>query len=196
MTDSDAVGEWLRRARSGEEAAFLELWREFQPRLLRFLRVLKCADPDDVAGETWLQVVRDLDRFRGDGADFPKWLFTVARHRAFDASRARQRRPVLPLPEDFDEFADAQAVEERVLEALSAEDAVRLLTGLPADQGRAVALRVIAGLDTAAAAAVLGRPRAAVRLALHRGLRTLAKDPEIKALLGPAECRPPVHTRR
>ena len=68
--------------RSGDEAAFLALWRELQPPLLRYLRVFGCDDPDDVASETWFQVLRDLHKFSGDDADFRRWLFTVARHRA------------------------------------------------------------------------------------------------------------------
>ena len=55
----------LARTQSGDEAAFLGLWRSLQPPLLRYLRVLGCDDPDDVASETWLQVVRDLHRFDG-----------------------------------------------------------------------------------------------------------------------------------
>ena len=36
---------------------------------LRYLRVLSCDDPDDIASETWLQVVRDLhERDNDDGA--------------------------------------------------------------------------------------------------------------------------------
>src|ERR1019366_5594578 len=42
----------LARARSGDEVGFLELWQSLQPRLLRYLRVLSCDDPDDVASET------------------------------------------------------------------------------------------------------------------------------------------------
>jgi RNA polymerase sigma-70 factor, ECF subfamily len=191
------IDEWLARARAGEEAGFLWLWRELQPPLIRFLRVLDCDDPEDVAGETWLQVVRDLKKFRGDDDDFRRWLFTVARHRAIDAARARNRRPAaVALTDDFDALADTEAVEDRVIETLSADEAVSLVSALPPDQARAVALRVIVGLDTADTATVLGRPRAAVRLSLHRGLRALAKDPAILALaedsarqelFGPAE---------
>jgi hypothetical protein len=51
--------DWaLVRARAGDEAGFLALWRSLHPRLLRYLRVVGCDDPDDVASETWLQVVR------------------------------------------------------------------------------------------------------------------------------------------
>jgi len=41
---------------------------------------------------------------------------------------------------------------------------------------------VLAGLDTAAVAAILGKSPGAVRVALHRGLRVLASDPAVQAL--------------
>src|ERR1700734_765849 len=91
------LGGLLARARSGDEAGFLELWRALQPRLLRYLHVLGCDDPDDVASETWLQEVRDLHRFTGDDEGFRRWLFTVGRHRAIDAARARIRRRISPV---------------------------------------------------------------------------------------------------
>ncbi len=69
-----------------------------------------------------------------------------------------------------------------MLHALSVRRAVRLLAALPADQAEAVALRVLAGLDTAAVAGILSKSQGAVRVALHRGLRTLSKNPEIRAL--------------
>ena len=67
-----------------------------QPALLRYLRVI-APDPDDVAGDTWLQVVDGLARFRGEEQAFRSWLFTIARHRAADSGRSRARRPAIPL---------------------------------------------------------------------------------------------------
>jgi RNA polymerase sigma-70 factor (ECF subfamily) len=49
---SDAV----RRAQDGDEDAFRELYRDLQPRLLRYLRALVGDDADDVASETWLHI--------------------------------------------------------------------------------------------------------------------------------------------
>ena len=63
-----AFDDALARARLGDETGFLVLWEALQPRLLRYLQVIGCDDVDDVAGETWLQVVRDLPKFRKGGA--------------------------------------------------------------------------------------------------------------------------------
>jgi RNA polymerase sigma-70 factor (ECF subfamily) len=181
-TETGVLDDALARASTGDEAGFLLLWRTLQPPLLRFLRVLGCEDPDDVASETWLQVVRDLHTFSGGGVDFRRWLFTIGRHRAIDAARARARRPAGPVTAALDTLADSQLVEDQVMDGLSVERAVAILGSLSRDQAEAVALRVIAGLDTPDVARILGKSAGAVRVALHRGLRALAHDPSVRAL--------------
>src|ERR1700735_442867 len=79
----------LERARDGDEAGFLELWRTLNPQLLRYLAVRGVDQREDVAAETWLQVVRDLPRFIGNSDGFRAWIFTLARHRTIDAARVR-----------------------------------------------------------------------------------------------------------
>ncbi len=179
MTNLD---EALHRARNGDETAFLALWGALQPRLLRYLQVAGCDDVDDVAGETWLQVVRDLPSFRKDSADeFRAWLFTIARHRAIDAARSRKRfldKVVAAGPAP--EATPGNPVEEEVLHALSTRQAVALVAALPANQAEVIALRIIAGLDTDVVARLLRKSPGAVRVALHRGLRTLSDDPRIR----------------
>jgi RNA polymerase sigma-70 factor (ECF subfamily) len=184
VTETSDLSAALARASAGDEAGFLELWRALQPRLLRFLRVLGCEDPDDVASETWLQVVRDLPSFAGGEEDFRRWLFTIGRHRAIDAARARSRRPAAAASAGLDILADTQVVEDQVLDALSARQAVAILAVLSPDQAEAVALRVIAGLETPDVARILGKSAGAVRVALHRGLRALASNPSVRALAG------------
>jgi RNA polymerase sigma-70 factor (ECF subfamily) len=186
-TGVTTLDEALIKARTGDEAGFLVLWDALQPRLLRYLQVIGCDDVDDVAGETWLQVVRDLAKFKKDNADeFRAWVFTIARHRAIDAARSRQRLrdKVLgagPFAATVT-VAMASPVEDEALAQLSTRQAVALVAQLPRDQAEVVALRVIAGLDTGDVARLLRKSPGAVRVALHRGLRTLANDPRIRKI--------------
>ena len=176
------LDEALVRARAGDEAGFLVLWDALQPRLLRYLQVISCADVDDVAGETWLQVVRDLPKFKKDNADeFRAWLFTIARHRAIDAARSRLRHRDKMLADTLvpPSATLGNPVEDEVLQQLSTRQAIALVAGLSKDQAEVVALRVIAGLDTEAVARLLRKSPGAVRIALHRGLRALSDDPRI-----------------
>ena len=82
----------------------------------------------------------------------------------------------------LDLLADRHLVEDQVLDGISVEGAVALLARLSPDQAEAVALRVIAGLETPDVAKILGKSAGAVRVALHRGLKALAGDPAVRAL--------------
>lgn len=181
--DGSALNEALIKAKAGDEAGFLLLWEALQPRLLRYLQVVGCDDVDDVAGETWLQVVRDLPKFKKDSADeFRAWLFTIARHRAIDAARSRRRflDKVLAAGPAPPFTAVGNPVEEEVLQQLSTQQAIAMVAALSKDQAEVVALRVIAGLETEAVARLLRKSPGAVRVALHRGLRALSDDPRIR----------------
>ena len=48
----------LDAARGGDEEAFVRVWRELHPALLRYLRVRGDESPEDVASETWMQALR------------------------------------------------------------------------------------------------------------------------------------------
>jgi RNA polymerase sigma-70 factor, ECF subfamily len=178
----EEVTEALRLARAGDESGFRFLWQQLQPRLLRFLRVYGCAEPEDVASETWLHAIRDLHRFSGDADDFRGWLFSIARHRAIDATRSRARFIDRLLRQHFVREEDHKPAEAEVLAALTTREAIKLVAALPPDQRDAVALRVIAGLDTEAAASILRKSPGSVRVALHRGLKALARNPQVAAL--------------
>ncbi|HLK75831.1 MAG TPA: hypothetical protein VKU77_19545, partial [Streptosporangiaceae bacterium] len=56
----------VERAQRGDPEAFRVLYRDIQPRLLRYLHALAGQDAEDIAAETWLQITRDLPAFTGD----------------------------------------------------------------------------------------------------------------------------------
>jgi len=170
----DSFDDVLTAAQDGDEQAFGRLWRWAQPALLRWLSVVAPSGGEDVASEVWVSVIRGLDTFRGGDREFRAWFFTIARRRAVDGARHRQRRPRtvgldgVDVPQPI-ELSEALAGEAAVATAIG------LLRSLRPDQAEVVALRIIAGLTVPETAAVVGRSDAAVRLLCHRGLRTLAK---------------------
>ncbi|MEV5431507.1 RNA polymerase sigma factor [Streptomyces sp. NPDC052701] len=169
------LGAAVARAQEGDEAAFAVAYRLVQPGLLGYLRGLVGDDAEDVASDAWLEIARDLGRFRGDGAGFRGWTATIARHRALDHLRRRRARPrAATLEQDVLELPGPQSTHEQALEAMSTERALDLVRGLPRDQAEAVLLRVVVGLDGPAAARVLGKRPGAVRTAAYRGLKRLA----------------------
>lgn len=173
--DDGELGEAVQRARSGDESAFGVLYREVHPLLLGYLRGLVGDEADDVASETWHDIIRDLRGFRGDGVAFRGWAATIARHRALDHLRRIKARPrTTALDESTAEPVAGQDSERAALENLSTERALALIAALPQDQAEAVLLRVVLGLNAPTAAKVLGKRPGAVRTAAHRGLKRLS----------------------
>ncbi|BEP14563.1 RNA polymerase sigma factor [Acidothermaceae bacterium B102] len=170
---TDPLDAVLLGARQGDETSFRQLWRQVNPRLLRYLAVRDPARFEDLAAETWLQVVRDLEQFDGDAQDFRAWLFALARHRCIDAWRTSSRQPTISVTEIQDR-STGDVTELTALERLSTAEAVALIRTLPSDQADVLGLRLIADLDVRATAEILGKSTGAVRVLCHRGLRTLA----------------------
>ncbi|MFF7472685.1 sigma-70 family RNA polymerase sigma factor [Streptomyces sp. NPDC008092] len=171
------LGAAVARAQDGDEAAFAVAYRIVQPGLLGYLRGIVGDEAEDVASDAWLEIARDLGRFRGDGAGFRGWTATIARHRALDHLRRRRVRPQAGgTDQDVLELAGPHNTHEQALESLSTERALELIRGLPRDQAEAVLLRVVVGLDGPAAARALGKRPGAVRTAAHRGLKRLARQ--------------------
>jgi RNA polymerase sigma-70 factor, ECF subfamily len=177
----------LVSAVQGEQQALADIFRAYQPRLLRYLRAQEPDMADDLAAEVWLAVARGLGRFRGDEAGFRGWLFTIARHRLIEHRRRAARRRTEPLPDDR-----LDGPVERgfggdpawlVIEQLGVQDTVEMLVaGLPADQAEAVLLRVLGGFDVAEVARIMGRSPGSVRVMCHRALKRLAANMSEEAL--------------
>jgi RNA polymerase sigma-70 factor (ECF subfamily) len=168
----------LARTRDGDPSAFATLWRQYQPSLLRYLRVTTRDAADDVASETWAAVSTSISRFDGDEPAFRAWLFTVARRRAVDHFRREARRPSVPVDPLTLRTASlaAQGADpgETAVSTLATEAALELIAELPPGQRDAVMLRAIAGLEVAHVAAIMGKRPGTVRVLAHRGLRALA----------------------
>jgi RNA polymerase sigma-70 factor, ECF subfamily len=163
-------------AAAGDEGCFALIWRDLQPPLLRYLRVVARGAAEDVASDTWVDVVQGLGHFRGDEQGFRAWVFTIARHRALDWKRHAARNQAAPMPvELFAELAAGDDPAAAALETLSTEAALELLAGLPPAQAEVLLLRVVVGLDVAAVAGIVGKRPGAVRVLAHRGLRRLAE---------------------
>lgn len=188
----------LAAARDGDEAAWAALYDELAGPMLGWLRGRGVPDPEDVLGEAFLGIARDLPRFTGDEAGFRSWAFTIAHRRGVDAVRARARRPVAPLEHDrLVPLAEAlDAGPDELAAAVARLDDAALVTALldhlTDEQREVLVLRFASDLDTASVGGLTGRSPNAVAAITVRALARLralveggvVPDPAARAAAG------------
>ena len=107
-----AEAQLLEALRAGDEAAFAQLVREYQPSLVRVARIYVStqAAAEEVAAETWLAVLNGLDRFEGRSS-LRTWIFRILTNIA----KTRAQRDGRTLP--FSALQDPGRVPEAALDA-------------------------------------------------------------------------------
>ena len=168
----------LVAARAGADWAWEEIYDRLAPKVLGYLHGLGAAEPEDVAGEVFVQMVRDLERFDGDEPAFRAWVFTIAHHRFLDERRRAGRRPVDPVAEVEEETGPAGDAEEDALDALATERVRELIGVLAPDQRAVLLLRILGGLTVEQVARAVGKRPGAVKALQRRGLAALRKHIE------------------
>ena len=140
-------------------------------------------DAEDATERTFLAALTHLPRFEerarpddGEGAStFRVWLFQIARNVVAERRRQARRRPEAPL-EAAEGVADALDLESDVATRDEARLALGAIDRLPGDRRQALVLRFVDEMTTAEIAGVLGRSEGAVRVLIHRALKSVARD--------------------
>ena len=181
----------LGALRAGDEAAFTELVRRHHASLVRLATsvVGSRAVADEVVQDTWLAVVRGVDRFEGRSS-FKTWLFHILMNRARSAAGKEWRTQ--PLGDvDADRF-DAAGVwslppvpwSDRVDDRLTAEQLVplarKVIDTLPDPQRQVLLLRDVEGLPAAEVAELLGVTDGNQRVLLHRARARVRSELEAR----------------
>ena len=149
-----------------------QVYRSMAPAVLGYLRSVRAPDPEDVLGEVFLHVTRDLPRFRGNEAALRRWVFSTAHTRAMDAHRRSSRRPPT-----FSTGSDGLVEAVPTIDSPDPfdPDLVQALAELTSDQREVIVLRFVADLPLEAVAKITGRKVGAVKALQHRALENLEK---------------------
>ena len=193
---SEADTELVDRLRAGDADAFAQLVENWSPLMLRLARthVSTPASAEEIVQETWLAVIRGLDRFEGRSS-LRTWVFRIltnqAKTRGVREARTVPWSSVVPEeqgptvdPDRFrgpdDRWPGGWTVEGRPSawepspesSAISGEIRDRLavaLAELPERQRVVVSLRDVHGLSSDEVCDALGITTANQRVLLHRG---------------------------
>jgi RNA polymerase sigma-70 factor (ECF subfamily) len=178
--------ELLESLLGGNESAFTELVRRYHATLVKVARyyVASAASAEDVAQDTWIAVLKGIEKFEGRSS-FKTWLLRICVNRARTSGVKEHRSipvdpnesgpsvsahrfdqgglwsdPPVPFTDPIDTRLDNAALLNAVREAVES---------LGEPQQAVVTLRDVEGLSTQEVATLLGLSEANVRVILHRG---------------------------
>jgi RNA polymerase sigma factor (sigma-70 family) len=163
----------LMAAQCGAEWAWAALYRDLAGAVRGYFRARGATDPEDLASETFFQIARDIQSFKGDESGFRSWVFVIAHRRLVDSWRAAGKQPRIAARVDPGNEAQGGNTEDEALERISTSEVLAALRRLTEDQRAVLALRIVGGLSAEQTAEVLGRRAGAVRALQHRGLLAL-----------------------
>jgi RNA polymerase sigma-70 factor (ECF subfamily) len=180
----DSDEDLLRRLRAGDERAFVVLVERYNDPMLRVAGsyVPSHAVAEEVVQDTWLAVLRGIDRFEGRSS-VRTWLFTILVNRARSTGVREHRTipvadagPVVDASRFGPSGAWAEPPERWIEEAESRMAAGKLaallksaIDGLPGRQRDVVLLRDVEGMSSVEVCEVLAITEANQRVLLHRG---------------------------
>jgi RNA polymerase sigma-70 factor (ECF subfamily) len=158
----DPVVELIDRVRSGDEAAFGELYRKYGPMVHGVVLARVPRDEvQDVVQEVSLAAYKNMHSLR-DARVFGPWLVKIARNRA--AEYYRSTRATEELPEHV------AGSENRKSEAA---EILRSIRSLPECYSETLILRLVDGMTAKEIAERTGLKPESVRVNLHRGMEQL-----------------------
>lgn len=177
--------ELLKLLVEGAERAFVEVVTRYHETLVRVARYYVKSDSsaEDVAQETWIAVLRGVDRFEGRSS-FKTWLLRIlvnrarstgvkehrvvptdllASERSVSASRFDKGGAWIEPPVLFTDKIDDGIVNGPIVQLVH-----EAIARLPESARAVVTLRDVEGLTTAEVAELLDLTEANVRVILHR----------------------------
>jgi RNA polymerase sigma-70 factor (ECF subfamily) len=167
----ESFDEVLSAAKRGADWAWEELYLGLAGPITGYLASRGAAEPEDLAGETFLHVARAIHSFQGDEGSFRSWVFVIAHRRMIDSRRTASRRVATHPGRDIE--TTGGNVEEEAIDHLTTAELVRALEVLTDDQREVLALRMIADLSLDETAEVMEKTIGAVKALQRRALETL-----------------------
>jgi RNA polymerase sigma-70 factor (ECF subfamily) len=163
--------DWMLAALMGDASAYRKLLGDLTLHLRSYYaRRLDPAAAEDAVQETLIAIHTRRASYE-PGLPFTAWVYGIARYKLIDEYRRHKRRATVPLDEAADLFGHDEAQE-----AIARRDVIKLLDKLPPAKRQLVKDIKLDGVSVAEAAKRTGMSESAVKVTVHRALKSLGED--------------------
>ena len=173
MGPDPGAPERIAAAKRGEAWALREIWQALSPKVQGYLTGRGVRDAEDLTSEVFIQVFERLHRFQGDETALRTFVFSVAHARYVDHLRRTSRRGTTVEFDPAQHDSIGPSAESEALRSIADQQVRAALETLSPDQRNVVLLRIVADLDLAQTADVLGKSVGAIKALQHRALAGL-----------------------
>ena len=163
--------DWMLAALAGDAGAYRMLLAGLTRHLRSYYaRRLDSGAAEDAVQETLIAI--HARRATYDPAlPFTAWVYGIARYKLIDEYRRHKRRATVPLDE-----AGALFGHDEAEEAIARRDVSKLLAKLPPAKRQLVSDIKLDGVSVADAAKRTGLSESAVKVTVHRAIKSLGED--------------------
>ncbi|HVV26846.1 MAG TPA: sigma-70 family RNA polymerase sigma factor [Rhizomicrobium sp.] len=161
--------EWMLAALAGDGTAYRMLLAALTRHLRSYFARRLDSGAEDAVQETLIAIHTRRASY-DPGLPFTAWVHGIARYKLIDEYRRRRRRATVPLDEARDLFGHDEAGE-----AIARRDVEQLLAKLPSARQQLVRDVKLDGIPVADVAARTGMSESAVKVAVHRAVKSLGE---------------------
>ncbi|WP_312170040.1 sigma-70 family RNA polymerase sigma factor, partial [Microbacterium sp.] len=187
--DSIADAELVLRTRSGDAAAFGELWRRHYPSGMSVARsITSSIDPDDLVQESYTRIYQAIIKGGGPNGSFRAYLFTSIRNTAAAWGRSRRESAI----DELDTVVDPDSTEQAANEALDRSLTAQAFRSLPSRWQEVLWYTEIEQMKPHEAAPLLGMKAGAVSQLAFRareGLREAWIQAHLRSAAPGSDCQ-------
>ena len=185
IADADLV----LRTRSGDAAAFGELWRRHYPSGMSVARsITSSIDPDDLVQESYTRIYQAIIKGGGPNGSFRAYLFTSIRNTAAAWGRSRRESAI----DELDSVADPDSTDQAANEALDRSLTAQAFRSLPSRWQEVLWYTEIEQMKPQEAATLLGMKAGAVSQLAFRareGLREAWIQAHLRSAAAGSDCQ-------
>lgn len=178
---------------SYDEAEFLKIHQEFQPRVHRYLsQLVGESEAEDLTQDVFIKIHRSLENFRGE-SKLSTWLYRIATNTALDRMRSPSFRRIVQenkLDTSIDEVASdsddidtwsgekISMIEQQYVRNEMNECIRAFIEELPENYRTVLLLSELEGFKNKEVAEILGLSLSTVKIRLHRARGKLKQELE------------------